>query len=247
MDFCCVPHQLTDDLKKEKEKEPEKSEKQEITSYKKKFLEEKKDSDDSDEVTCPCTRSARVYSGIFRILIVYENISTSFCSHRKSNRMCRNSLRRSWEGWTGWLSLSSNRFHTQYSLLHTPIRIEIRGDRAFSVVRIYDLRSLVNVSSRSLAGGASGRGGDARRDGAGAQAAGAPEGHKEHCTRATPLVLQEEVPAGEEGYRETALRAARVHQTHRHPGDERSPAGEGEPLMFIYNIIWKSFLSSWCI
>lgn len=38
-------------MKKEKEKEPEKAEKLEITSYKKKFLEEKKDSDDSDEVT----------------------------------------------------------------------------------------------------------------------------------------------------------------------------------------------------
>ncbi|MCJ8731291.1 hypothetical protein PDJAM_G00198000 [Pangasius djambal] len=44
---------LTDDVKKEKEKEPEKTEKQEITSYKKKFLEEKKDSDDSDEETKP--------------------------------------------------------------------------------------------------------------------------------------------------------------------------------------------------
>ncbi|XP_076828915.1 splicing factor 3B subunit 2 [Brachyhypopomus gauderio] len=43
---------LTDDVKKEKEKEPEKAEKQEVTSLKKKgFLEEKKDSDDSDEET----------------------------------------------------------------------------------------------------------------------------------------------------------------------------------------------------
>lgn len=38
-------------MKKEKEKEPEKAEKQETTSLRKKgFLEEKKDSDDSDEV-----------------------------------------------------------------------------------------------------------------------------------------------------------------------------------------------------
>ncbi|XP_018607858.1 splicing factor 3B subunit 2 [Scleropages formosus] len=41
---------LTDDVKKEKEKEPEKVEKQETTTVKKKgFEEEKKDSDDSDE------------------------------------------------------------------------------------------------------------------------------------------------------------------------------------------------------
>uniref|UniRef100_A0A4W4FWC7 SAP domain-containing protein n=1 Tax=Electrophorus electricus TaxID=8005 RepID=A0A4W4FWC7_ELEEL len=41
---------LTDEVKKEKEKEPEKAEKQEVMSLKKKgFLEEKKDSDDSDE------------------------------------------------------------------------------------------------------------------------------------------------------------------------------------------------------
>lgn len=59
MDFCCVP-QLTDEVKKEKEKEPEKTEKQEITSYKKKFLEEKKDSDDSDEVTCLCLWNTQV-------------------------------------------------------------------------------------------------------------------------------------------------------------------------------------------
>lgn len=46
----CGP-QLTDDVKKEKEKEPEKAEKQEATAVKKKgFEEEKKDSDDSDEV-----------------------------------------------------------------------------------------------------------------------------------------------------------------------------------------------------
>ncbi|KAF5902827.1 splicing factor 3B subunit 2, partial [Clarias magur] len=44
---------LTDEVKKEKEKEPEKAEKLEITSYKKKFLEEKKDSDDSDEEAKP--------------------------------------------------------------------------------------------------------------------------------------------------------------------------------------------------
>ncbi|XP_035287788.1 splicing factor 3B subunit 2 isoform X2 [Anguilla anguilla] len=43
---------LTDDVKKEKEKEPEKTEKQEATTVKKKgFEEEKKDSDDSDEET----------------------------------------------------------------------------------------------------------------------------------------------------------------------------------------------------
>lgn len=43
--------QLTDDLKKEKEKEPEKAEKQETAVLRKKgFEEEKKDSDDSDEV-----------------------------------------------------------------------------------------------------------------------------------------------------------------------------------------------------
>uniref|UniRef100_A0A8C9TNG2 Splicing factor 3b, subunit 2 n=1 Tax=Scleropages formosus TaxID=113540 RepID=A0A8C9TNG2_SCLFO len=42
---------LTDDVKKEKEKEPEKVEKQETTTVKKKgFEEEKKDSDDSDEL-----------------------------------------------------------------------------------------------------------------------------------------------------------------------------------------------------
>lgn len=44
--------QLTDDVKKEKEKEPEKPEKPEILSFKKKGFElEKKDSDDSDEVS----------------------------------------------------------------------------------------------------------------------------------------------------------------------------------------------------
>lgn len=43
--------QLTDDVKKEKEKEPEKAEKPETAVFKKKgFEEEKKDSDDSDEV-----------------------------------------------------------------------------------------------------------------------------------------------------------------------------------------------------
>ncbi len=71
------------------------------------------------------------------------------------------------------------------------------------------------------------RGGDARCDGAGAQAAGSPEGHQEHGACATSLVLQEEVPAGQERHRETSVWAARVHQENRHPGDERSPAGEG--------------------
>lgn len=43
--------QLTDDMKKEKEKEPEKAEKQETAVLRKKgFEEEKKDSDESDEV-----------------------------------------------------------------------------------------------------------------------------------------------------------------------------------------------------
>lgn len=56
MGFILCP-QLTDEVKKEKEKEPEKTEKPEITSYKKKFLEEKKDSDDSDEVTCLYTKT----------------------------------------------------------------------------------------------------------------------------------------------------------------------------------------------
>lgn len=43
--------QLTDDVKKEKEKEPEKAEKQETAVLRKKgFEDEKKDSDDSDEV-----------------------------------------------------------------------------------------------------------------------------------------------------------------------------------------------------
>lgn len=98
---------------------------------------------------------------------------------------------------------------------------------------IHRFPSLTDVSYPSLVGGAAGRGGDARCDGAGAQAAGAPEGHEEHCPCATPLVLQEEVPAGEEGYREATLRAAWVYQTHRDPGDERSPAGEGEQLVHI--------------
>ncbi|KAL7880583.1 hypothetical protein SRHO_G00028370 [Serrasalmus rhombeus] len=45
---------LTDEVKKEKEKEPEKAEKQETTLLRKKgFLEEKKDSDDSDEEVKP--------------------------------------------------------------------------------------------------------------------------------------------------------------------------------------------------
>ncbi len=44
--------QLTDDVKNEKEKEPEKPEKPEILSFKKKGFElERKDSDDSDEVS----------------------------------------------------------------------------------------------------------------------------------------------------------------------------------------------------
>lgn len=47
-----VLSQLTDDVKKEKEKEPEKPEKPEILSFKKKGFElEKKDSDDSDDVS----------------------------------------------------------------------------------------------------------------------------------------------------------------------------------------------------
>lgn len=49
-------------MRKEKDKEPDKTEKQEITSYKKKFLEEKKDSDDSDEVTRAGSGGARVHS-----------------------------------------------------------------------------------------------------------------------------------------------------------------------------------------
>ncbi|XP_060754957.1 splicing factor 3B subunit 2-like isoform X2 [Neoarius graeffei] len=44
---------LTDEVKKEKEKEPEKTERQEITSYKKKFLEEKKDSDEETKQDVP--------------------------------------------------------------------------------------------------------------------------------------------------------------------------------------------------
>lgn len=67
MGFCGVP-QLTDEVKKEKEKEPEKTERQEITSYKKKFLEEKKDSDDSDEVTCPW--NVWVCSVLFRVFCI---------------------------------------------------------------------------------------------------------------------------------------------------------------------------------
>ncbi|KAF7706635.1 hypothetical protein HF521_019889 [Silurus meridionalis] len=143
---------LTDDVKKEKEKEPEKTEKPEITSYKKKFLEEKKDSDDSDEEMKP---------DVPKLQKEAEKDEQADCRRAQT------------------------------------------------------------------AGGASRRGGDARRDGSRAQAAGAPEGHEKHHTSASPLVLQEEVPAGEEGYRETTLRAARVHQTHRHPGDERSFTGEG--------------------
>jgi len=43
--------QLTDDVKKEKEKEPEKTEKQETAVLRKKgFEDERKDSDDSDDV-----------------------------------------------------------------------------------------------------------------------------------------------------------------------------------------------------
>lgn len=50
--WCLCLSQLTDDIKKEKEKEPEKPEKPEILSFKKKGFElEKKDSDDSDEVS----------------------------------------------------------------------------------------------------------------------------------------------------------------------------------------------------
>lgn len=46
----CV-HQLTDDVKKEKEKEPEKAEEQKTMVLRKKGFElERKDSDDSDEV-----------------------------------------------------------------------------------------------------------------------------------------------------------------------------------------------------
>ncbi|XP_060758716.1 splicing factor 3B subunit 2-like isoform X4 [Neoarius graeffei] len=44
---------LTNEVKKEKEKEPEKTERQEITSYKKKFLEEKKDSDKETKQDVP--------------------------------------------------------------------------------------------------------------------------------------------------------------------------------------------------
>lgn len=48
---CLSLLQLTDDVKKEKEKEPEKAEKQETAVLRKKgFEDEKKDSDDSDEV-----------------------------------------------------------------------------------------------------------------------------------------------------------------------------------------------------
>lgn len=54
--LCLRVFQLTDDVKKEKEKEPEKAEKQETSMLRKKgFEEEKKDSDDSDEVRTPLT------------------------------------------------------------------------------------------------------------------------------------------------------------------------------------------------
>lgn len=56
-------------MKKEKEKEPEKPEKPEIISFKKKGFElEKKDSDDSDEVSpSPCERQ-RSSNSLFAIL-----------------------------------------------------------------------------------------------------------------------------------------------------------------------------------
>lgn len=47
----CIVSQLTDDVKKEKEKEPEKSEKHELPYLRKKGIElQRKDSDDSEEV-----------------------------------------------------------------------------------------------------------------------------------------------------------------------------------------------------
>lgn len=59
--LCLRVFQLTDDVKKEKEKEPEKAEKQETSMLRKKgFEEEKKDSDDSDEVRSPFTLTGSV-------------------------------------------------------------------------------------------------------------------------------------------------------------------------------------------
>lgn len=68
--------QLTDDVKKEKEKEPEKPEKPEILSFKKKGFElEKKDSDDSDEVSWrPHWKSSSSYG---LLMICLSNPSTS--------------------------------------------------------------------------------------------------------------------------------------------------------------------------
>lgn len=95
MDFCCPP-QLTDEVKKEKEKEPEKTEKQEITSYKKKFLEEKKDSDDSDEVTCPGSWSAQVYSGMFCVFYIKYHHLFLFSQETKPDvpKLSKKKLRR---------------------------------------------------------------------------------------------------------------------------------------------------------
>lgn len=67
-------------MRKEKDKEPDKTEKQEITSYKKKFLEEKKDSDDSDEVTCVCGFPGAPGSILVCRAYPLIDISTSFCS-----------------------------------------------------------------------------------------------------------------------------------------------------------------------
>lgn len=64
--------QLTDDVKKEKEKEPEKAEQQPTTMLRKKgFEEEKRDSDDSDEVVNICifieNRTKRMFSLLVNI------------------------------------------------------------------------------------------------------------------------------------------------------------------------------------
>lgn len=53
---------MTDDVKKEKDKEPEKAEKQEMVGVlrKKGFEEERRDSDDSDEVRTPLSGKTRL-------------------------------------------------------------------------------------------------------------------------------------------------------------------------------------------
>lgn len=90
---CVCFFQLTDDVKKEKEKEPEKAEKQEMSMLRKKgFEEEKKDSDDSDEVGVSSNQQDTINFLLVRLQLCLVLM------HRKSEPTPRNSPRRSCAG-----------------------------------------------------------------------------------------------------------------------------------------------------